>query len=107
MKPGGQIVHSATVLVDDRDELVKLVGVVVGSDYKLIEKPVVGSEPGIDPVEPFAMAANSPRHFGQKLVDRREIDTVAALHAAKMIQQAAVGQQCELRPVGFSAPAAP
>ena len=107
VKPGGQIVHSATVLVDDRDELVKLVGVVVGSDYKLIEKPVVGSEPCFDPVEPFAMAADRLRHLGKELVDRREINAVTALHATKMIQQAAAGQQCELRPVGFSAPAAP
>src|SRR5712691_8412537 len=104
VKPGGQIVHSATVLVDDRDELGKLVGVVVGSDYKLIVKPVMGGEPCFDPFEPYARAADRLRHLAKELVDRREINAVAALHATKMIQQAAARQQCELRPVGLSAP---
>jgi hypothetical protein len=109
-EPRSNVINLTRMIVDDHCELIELAGVIINGHDKLVERPLVPVEPGIDPIEPgidaiepgidaiepLAVAANGLRHLGQELVDCREVDAVAALHAAKMVQQATAAQQHEL-----------
>jgi hypothetical protein len=107
-KPRSNVINLTSMIVHDHCELIELVSVIIDGHDKLVERPLVPIEPSFDPIEPrintiepgidpiepafdpiepginaiepFAVAPNSPCHLGEELVDRREVDAVAALH---------------------------
>lgn len=61
--------HSQPQFLQPGGEIVDLPAVLIGHRRQLIEAAVMRRE--------------RPRHLGQELVDRREVDAVAALHCGK------------------------
>src|SRR5712691_12320537 len=68
---GRQIIRLTAVPINRCDQLVQLFGLTI--------------EPSLDALEARAGTAHRLRHFGQQLVDRCQVDAVAALHCGKKV----------------------
>jgi len=77
--------HRLMVLVQRRSELAQPGNNIIDLPAVLVEYLGNLTNPAIDLLEAFAVTANRLRHFGQQLVDRCQVDAVAALHGAKRV----------------------
>ncbi len=89
---GSQIVDLSTVLVEHFGDLIKpavdLLKPAVDllkPAVDLIESAVDLIKPAVDLIEPVVVCGDFLRHFGKQLVDRCEVDAVAALHCGKKV----------------------